>query len=147
MNVIKKIVENRGHPLINILMAIGIIPYILSMLYGTVFKIFSYNLSITIAYIIPLFIVIILFIFKLCNPLTMAIGHILFFLFVGLIPIPIIWREYVLYYSMYMIMITFISAIFYYIFGYKGKSTFENIIMSITAMLILIIWYLVYKRL
>jgi len=142
--MIKKIIEYRGHAFINALMAIGIIPYTLSLLGGTIISIgfLDFNVRLIIAYGIPAILMIILVIFRLCNPLTIAIGHAFLLLF------SYIAKNYnAFHYSMPMIIITLIVAILYYIFGYAEKNFFENIVLTTIAIFIIIIWYSFYKML
>ena len=151
--MIKKIIEDRGNVVINTLMAIGVIPYMLSILYGITLNALRYKYGLIWAYIIPTTIVIFLFIFKLCNPLTIAIGHGLLLPILILIGLLIPWLRpvpggyYALYYTMYMSILTLIGAVFYYIFCYTEKTVVSNIVVVVFTIYVVIGWIVMYNEL
>lgn len=133
IEIIRRIMGSQSN-FIDILMAIGIIPFILSLLFGVILAL---GFSSVIAYIIPALIIFILIVAKLCNPLTMAIGHVLLLLVSLFLPIG---RYFAIYYSIYMTVITVLIAVFYYIFCYKEKTVATNIIMTAGVVFIIVIW-------
>jgi len=143
----KRIIMNRGHTVVNALMATGIIPCILSLLFIAVFDAFKYDSGTVYAYFITTAILITLYILKLCNPLTMAIGHVILFLTLvpALTPLPIEFGYNVFFYSMFMIITTIIAAVFYYIFGYKEKTPTSNKFLVVFTILVIPGWIVMFN--
>ena len=75
-----KFIKNPIRGTINILMATGVIPYALSMVFYVILTggFLNYKIANVIVYSIPTIVMIVLAIFKFCNPLTMLVGHMLF---------------------------------------------------------------------